>query len=283
MTLKDIKDIFKAYVKRNSMILVDSDIPTKKHSVNLHWWRIGVNDDCKSYNIGDYLSYVVVEWMKTQHDIISDASADGKIKHLYAIGSIIGGGYQDAVVWGSGLIRHNSKYWWRKMRTLDVRAVRGPLTRQALIENGYDCPQIYGDPAILLPLIYKPAETTKTREYVLVSHYSCVKGTENEVSTQTHDYKEFIDKIVSANLVISNSLHGIILAEAYGVPAIWLQSNLDTFKYRDYYAGTGRTDVKSAASVEEALKMTPPELPDLSRLREGLIQAFPAELYKIQR
>lgn len=47
--------------------------------------------------------------------------------------------------------------------------------------------------------------------------------------------------------VYSSSLHGIILAEAYGVPAVMFRSydkSVD-FKYLDYYASTGRYDVLS--------------------------------------
>ncbi len=248
--------------------------------VNLHWWKVGLGETTESYNIGDYLSYVVVEWMKSRNNINSVRAAGEKIKHLYVIGSIISGGYQDATVWGSGLIRENKAYWWRNFRKLDIRAVRGLLTRQTLIENGYDCPDVYGDPAILMPLIYQPSNINKISRYVVVSHYSQYKGGENEITTQTKDYKRFIDSLVTAELVVSDSLHGIILAESYGVPAIWLCSDLDTFKYSDYYKSTGRDHVQAAGSIEEALRMTPPPLPDLDTLREGLIRAFPIDLYQ---
>ena len=40
-----------------------------------------------------------------------------------------------------------------------------------------------------------------------------------------------------AKLVISSSLHGIILAETYGIPAILLMDKVtnNMFKYNDYY------------------------------------------------
>ncbi|WP_346793949.1 polysaccharide pyruvyl transferase family protein, partial [Klebsiella pneumoniae] len=52
----------------------------------------------------------------------------------------------------------------------------------------------------------------------------------------------FTKEIVNSKFVISGSLHGIIIAEAYGIPAIFLDNNSgeSRFKYDDYYFGSGR-------------------------------------------
>ena len=208
-------------------------------------------------------------------------SPPSKTRHLYAIGSIIDGGYQDAVVWGSGLLRGKDHYWWRRLRKLDLRAVRGPLTRQALLNNGYSCPEVYGDPAILMPLFYRPADTRKRYAYRVVPHMVYGSTYPNFLSPHTASWKDFIDGLVQSELVISSSLHGIILAEAYGIPAILLNDHdMNLFKYRDYYYATGRYEIPVAHSVEEALKLRPAPLPDLHTLREGLLASFPAELWQ---
>ena len=58
-------------------------------------------------------------------------------------------------------------------------------------------------------------------------------------------YKEVIDEILKCNKIVSSSLHGIVLAEAYGIPAKWEKYSDDVlgngFKFRDYLSGTGRT------------------------------------------
>ena len=66
-----------------------------------------------------------------------------------------------------------------------------------------------------------------------------------------------IRAILDSELVISTSLHGLVLADAYGIPARMLRitENEPLFKYQDYYEGTGRSTFAFATSVEEALAM----------------------------
>ena len=82
-----------------------------------------------------------------------------------------------------------------------------------------------------------------------------------------------VEKILKAKLVISGSLHGIVVAEAFGIPARLLKitSKEPIFKYQDYYWGTGRKKFKIAYSLEEALKMGGEQKPiiDLKKLLES--------------
>lgn len=98
----------------------------------------------------------------------------------------------------------------------------------------------------------------------------------------TDDYKDVIDQIAQSKLIISSSLHGVILADAYGVPSVWyrgLGKDID-FKYRDYYGSTGRTLDAVPTSVEEAMETKPLPLPDLKPLQEKLMEVFPYDLWK---
>lgn len=272
--IKAVPPVTKEYIMRNLIILRDTSIQVEKGNVNLHWWQMSYG----KVNVGDYLSCVIVEWIKQKRGIASDASYNGKTQHLYALGSIIDSGFQDATVWGSGCLQDHM-FWWRKIRKLDICSVRGPLTREVMRKNGYDCPEIYGDPAILMPLIYKPKNIRKNKDYVVISHHS-VQIEEGILSPITTDYKSFIDKILEAELVISSSLHGIILAEAYGVPAIMLDNaQVSRFKYCDWYYSAERYDFPVALSVEEALSMKPVTLPKLSAMAKKVIEVFPEQLW----
>lgn len=206
------------------------------------------------------------------------------MKHLYSIGSILGFGCQDATVWGSGLLYPYEMYLTRmKMAKLDVRSVRGPKTRSELLKMGIQCPEVYGDPAILMPEIYKPEVNGKEYAYSLIKHIS-----ENDtlypihkIDMHTTNYRYVIDEIMKSEIIISSSLHGIILAEAYGVPAILykpIESNL--FKFEDYYESTGRQLSVIARTIEDGKKLTPMKLPDFSKMKKQIKEVFPYDLWK---
>lgn len=267
------------YKIRNKNILRYEERSIVPGKVNLHYWRRRSGED----NIGDYLSCVVVDFMKEYYDLNDDTTR--KTKHLYAIGSILQAGRQNATVWGSGFLdplTHGLSKYMKYFRKLDIRIVRGPNTRKHLLELGYKCPEIYGDPAILMPLIYKGCCVDKTREYTVVKHYTDETPSEYSLNILTNDYKTFIDTILESKLVISSSLHGIILAEAYGVPAIlYKPDNAQTtlFKFEDYYFSTNRFEFPVAKSIEEALTLTPCALPELSEIQNNLIKTFPKDLW----
>lgn len=272
-------------VNRNSQFLFRS----QKNKVNLNAWIV---PNCDNQNTGDYLSKIIVKNMCSKFGIDIDQETK-ETKHLYAIGSILLG-YQDMTVWGSGFgiditlssffklykISHKIKH-----QKVDIRAVRGPETRRILLNMGYNCPEIYGDPAILLPLFY-PKKLKKRYDYTLIPHYSKnekYRDNENFLDSFNKDWKSFIDRIAASKLVISSSLHGIILAESYGVPAVMLKDtpHNDITKYKDWYYSTGRKLFPIAKSVEEALNLEPSllEKNTLQKMQDGLIETFPVDLW----
>jgi len=163
------------------------------------------------------------------------------------------------------------------------------------MDYGYNVPEIYGDPAILMPDIYTPSNIKKTNRFGLVFHFAEVDEKDNyitkiksksdayadikHIDISTSDYKSFVDSILSVDVVISQSLHGIILAEAYGIPSVLLRPRNSHLKYSDWYFSTGRLEFPIANSVREAMNITPPDIPDLSLLKKKLVASFPYDIY----
>ena len=258
--------------------------------VNLDYWN-------KSINVGDVLGPVITEWILERKGI----SKETCVKHtkvLLTVGSVIGMRPYDAVIWGSGILsegRACQVLKRRKIVKLDVRAVRGPITRKFLAGAGYDVKDtVCGDPAILMPLLYFPEKTEKKYKASIITHWSrdcvdeeAIQSGLHTINVATDDYRFFIDEICSSERVISSSLHGIILAEAYGVPAVFINRNncmdAELLKFYDWYLSTDRPSVVVARSMTEALNAVPMELPQLSDMQANLLQAFPYDIFEEKR
>lgn len=157
------------------------------------------------------------------------------------------------IVWGSGILRGNEPL---KDIPEKVLAVRGPKSRKYLIDKGISCPEVYGDPALLLPLIYKPSIQKKYKLGVipnladvrnpLVDRLIKIgKGSVKFINmTDYDDWKSVIEDICCCEAIVSSSLHGLIIADTYGIPnaRVKFSDNVTggDFKYDDYFESVSR-------------------------------------------
>ena len=171
------------------------------------------------------------------------------------IGSSLAQMKKNEIVWGTGFI---SKTATPKEVAAQICAVRGRLTHERLKQLGIYCPEVFGDAAIFCPLLYRPS-ATKTHDYGVIQHFREVKTIEMpkikdsasvKIIDITGGIEDVIKDILSCKVIVSSSLHGLICAHAYGVPAYWLKaSNLpmgDDFKFHDYYSSIGHSSVAPA-------------------------------------
>ncbi|MDY3267292.1 MAG: polysaccharide pyruvyl transferase family protein [Phocaeicola sp.] len=161
-------------------------------------------------------------------------------KNLLAVGSILSLGNKKSVVWGSGFMNYNEKFRGGK-----VFAVRGKLTNNKLIEQGFKGCNVFGDPALLLPLMI-PSVKDKIYDIAIIPHWSEVEyfkttyGNKYKVlDLRTDNIEQFIRELTLCKHILSTSLHGIILSHAYGIPALWIKHgyiDTDGFKFYDYFS-----------------------------------------------
>lgn len=197
-------------------------------------------------------------------------------------------------MWGSGLISDHYAHRIKKYNIkYDIRCLRGPETRKLLIPiYGDTLPEKYGDPAVLMPMIYSGNAGKKIYPISLIAHYDSKYYNVSDVAKRgihcidvlTTDYKNFIDEILKSELVISSSLHGIILAESYGIPVVPMidYQSTDRLKYDDWYGSTKRNVKMYAASLDEAIKRkeSPVSAPlNIEELQCNLLETFPYDLY----
>jgi pyruvyltransferase len=228
-------------------------------------------------NFGDLIGPVLVE------RILADRGVDpgrGGERRLLTVGSILHLAAPDDVVWGSG-INGKEAHLPPDLR-LDVRAVRGPITHRLLREAGIEAPRVYGDPALLWSRFW-PRESYADGDrravgFVPNLHDWVRHRDDPRVIAPQGDLHTIVGQIARCELVVATSLHGIVLAESFGIPARLIPPSSEPMhKYHDYYAGTGREEFRVAASVDEAIEMGGARPPVWDG--DALLGAFPFDLW----
>ena len=152
-------------------------------------------------------------------------------------------------MWGSGFIAADRRF---RGRTAHVFALRGPLTAAILRGQGIPCPDRFGDPALLVPLLH-PRPAARADALGLIPHFierndPRITNLAQQLGAKVLDIRgpltKFLDELWTCDSVISSSLHGLVLADSYRIPNVWLQLSDrvlgDGFKFRDYFASVGR-------------------------------------------
>ena len=87
-----------------------------------------------------------------------------------------------------------------------------------------------------------------------------MEGWENVISPLDR-WSTVIRRISQAGLVISSSLHGLVVADAFGIPCTYLRLSEEEniLKYEDYVLGVGRKRLDVARSRQEAVRADPME------------------------
>ncbi|MCJ2129867.1 polysaccharide pyruvyl transferase family protein [Methylobacterium sp. E-045] len=204
-------------------------------------------------NFGDILTpYVLWHAFGVMPRWYSSKQADG-----LCIGSIAKFARPGMHLWGTGMPRSTDDI----CPTAIYAAVRGPLSREAVLAAGGQCPEIYGDAAILLPELYAPV-VEKTHTVGIIAHVlqearirQAVEAVGADhvkvislLAVSFEDIERVIREILSCEEIVTTSLHGLIVAHAYGVPAQSARlaegkkEAKDSFKMRDYKQSVGLSD-----------------------------------------
>lgn len=189
------------------------------------------------HNFGDVLSAHIYKKI-TGKDAVWTGTNE---PHFMICGSIVRETTKHSVVAGAGLgdpgqaAHKDARYVF----------VRGPLTAGALRKQGINAPYLF-DPAVVLPLYY--TAIPKQHRLGIIPHY--VDYVEVEARTPkdinvidlTGPCAKVIREIQQCNHILSSSLHGVIVAQAFGIPARWVLFSdkvVSTFKFYDYFLSMG--------------------------------------------
>lgn len=224
-------------------------------------------------NVGDNLALPILKHFLKDVKLV-DQDYEGK---LVSVGSVMSKVRPNDKVWGTGIIKQGII---RAPKGTKFLAVRGKMTREML--RGTTIPEVYGDPGLLLPLMYAP-QVEKKYDIGFIPHYvdkpkfkiperlglESIADKKTTIIDVALPWKEFVDRVLECEMIVSSSLHGIVIAEAYGIPAMWAVYSGKVigngFKFRDYLTGTGRE------------KQNPglfPPIPDLPGIQKKLLDAL---------
>lgn len=214
------------------------------------WVRLGVRTGRPLMNFGDELTRNVLEYATGRKVVWSapdkaDVVAIGSILELYMRRS------GHAKIWGTGLRGEVPAHLVESYRAHSdsILAVRGPHSRAEL---GLPDDTPIGDAGLLAAAIIDGSRPRNTGKIVLIPHFRVWNTSEGrqeirdarrlgmEVVPPTLHPLSVIKKVAAARLVLSSSLHGVIVAHSVGTPTQLLtvsDSGVEPqFKYGDYFA-----------------------------------------------
>lgn len=206
-------------------------------------------------NLGDVLSPVMVAALSGRR--IIRRHFDSPVERLACVGTI-GHNFSGSTVhfWGTGMSWRRSpdpsSPTWSPPSgtTFRIHALRGPRTGSLLSSHGITHPGIYGDPVFLLPRFHRPS-IKPTHELGVIVHISALAGRHpKEPPLAAHLSYRIDDEhlkvvrvfsmlceptlehvearladILSCRRILTTSLHGAVIAEAYGIPWLYFKTS----------------------------------------------------------
>jgi hypothetical protein len=233
------------YIPKFVLALFVRETVKRQEKIKLYYFKHPKNNPNHlngKLNFGDYLSHFIVEGV-TKKNVVH---AQMEEIDLIAIGSIMN--FLDSTshkvkVWGTGHMYDKDLPVTNK--NIEILALRGHFSL-AKYPDLKDIP--LGDPALLTSRYIKPSKD-KLNKVGIIPHYvdkedprmHVLKNDPRFMIIDVFDSPIKVAKdISSCKYVISSSLHGVIVAHSYLVPAAWVElSNKvlgDGFKFKDYYS-----------------------------------------------
>lgn len=174
----------------------------------------------------------------------------------------------DRIVWGSGFMFEGNRM---KRGRWNVAAVRGPLTQARMGALAPDDIAL-GDPGLLAGRMLEK-HPQKTAALGVIAHYVDRGRPELAQFLEAAPHRRLInvmahpddvlEQIAGCDAVLSSSLHGLIAADALGVPNARLRLSGDVrggdFKFSDYWAAIGKAPMSAVTLAD-----IPASFPDLA-------------------
>ncbi|MBD1910186.1 MULTISPECIES: polysaccharide pyruvyl transferase family protein [unclassified Leptolyngbya] len=281
-------------------------------------------------NLGDALSPIIVSALSGLP--IAYHRFESQTERLACVGTIghkfVGGTVH---YWGTGFNPARGPkdapglYTIPPDTTVKVHALRGPASARVFQKFGIEIPAVYGDPVWFLPSLF-PGASQKRYDLGVVVHISELQESRAHapvrpnlkrywisptMEPQVRFFNTFvtpnsieaianlIDEITACKCIVSTSLHGLVIAEAYGIPCAYLhyrgkggdvmsmmfpQTKID-YRIRDFYWGIGATqrfvyrqDRHQRTNWERVIEVVTKNWEPIEWSPDAFLEAFPLPL-----
>ncbi len=209
---------------------------------------------------------------------------------LLTVGSLLQFARDGDVIWGTG-INGARPDLIHAPRTLHVFATRGPISHDILRRLGHDVSRVtrFFDPVSLVGHLFaeeiaglRRLAAEAPRNFIVIPHFRDATVMHrlypqyaDRIRSPDTPFFEMVAHILASDLVVSSSLHGLVVADALGVPSVWHRPLMgeDELKFIDYYLGTGRARIIKVDSLHDAFRVSPMPLPEFDH--DAMLATFP--------
>ncbi|MGL6195944.1 MAG: polysaccharide pyruvyl transferase family protein [Thermoguttaceae bacterium] len=250
-----------------------------QNGVRTFWWAGKDNfGDLLTFHLLRHYGYTAVYCWSFKGENASELVSIGSI--LQIVDSEYAG-----IILGSGLIADKPKSFPNAM----IIGLRGHMTKQ-LIDCKHDV--VLGDPGLLVNRLFRQIPTKKYK-LGFIPHYAELDSgigqkifphrfSEVKLIDPRHQPKRVLHDIAQCEYILSSSLHGLIVADAFGIPNGRLyNSDLLTggdFKFNDYYSALGvergKVTLKGTESLDELIGYTHAVPETVKECQENLDNVF---------
>jgi hypothetical protein len=200
---------------------------------------------------------------------------------------------QPVRIWGTGAFAPKPL---PNRKDVEIYAVRGQLTADKFGAKDI----ALGDPGLLINL-FNTQQLGDTYRWGIIPHVNdwgqpiideLHESTEHSciINLANPDLMETISTIQSCDYIISSSLHGLVSADAFGIPNVWMRISDNVvggdYKFLDHFSAVNRATVsplnfrdntnlsKNLTHHEELANDDPVDINKIDAVKDGLVKAF---------
>ena len=172
-------------------------------------------------------------------------------------------------VFGTGFMMCKEDNDEKFNRPVNIFALRGRMSLercQAILDSKLES-VVLGDPGLLVKRMFPDLKPTHSYDVGIICHFKDKDSLFiKNIQIQRKSFifidiflptKELVSEVVKCDFILSSALHGLICADAFGIPNKWLviSGNVEGegYKFRDYYSVYGLASILQPVDIRKTV------------------------------